>query len=120
MSLYMNDYDLQFAERRFANTPNRLAVVDTINRLKDWTGANSDGWAYWAPPRKAAAPLMRLVNSTTNALNDLQEANDATPAVVRRAAATLRGFCTRAQRAGLMTAEQASWILAPVDIIKGA
>lgn len=113
--MYMNDYDLMTAGRRFENTPNRRAVVETVDNLRLWANANSDGWAYWPAPCRAARPLMRLVASTTNAMNDAMVATDATPTVVRRAASPLKAFCTRAQRAGIMTAADASQILAPVE-----
>ncbi len=103
--LYMNDYDLAYAVRRFgaAGTQNRLEVALLVERLRKWTNANSAGWAYWPAPVRAARTAMGLIHSTTSALNDAQEREDATEAVVKRALSPVKAFCTRAVRAGIMT-----------------
>lgn len=95
--LYMNDYDLDFARRRFtrASKPNRLALVMVVDNLRDWTNQHSDGWAYWPKPARAAASAMRLIQSTTNDANDRQEATDITDAEMRAAVRPIKAFLTR-------------------------
>ena len=94
---YMNDYDITFAVRRFtrAGTRNRLALALVIANLQEETNQVSDGWAYWPKPCRAAAKAMTLVNSTTNAANDEQEATDATDAEVAAAIRPIKSFLTR-------------------------
>lgn len=92
--MYMNDYDIEFALRRFdsPSTPNRYLVALTISRLAEWTNSHSDGWAYWPKPLRAAERAMRLVGSSTNAANDAQERTDAE---VTAALRPIKAFLTR-------------------------
>lgn len=100
---FMNDYDIAYALRRFmprggpsdSPTPNRARLAVLVNNLADWTNENSDGWAYWAPPLKAAQRAIALVESTTNAANDEQERHDATDAEVAAAVRPIKAFLTR-------------------------
>lgn len=95
--LYMNDYDLSRALHRFNtdDTPNRYRVARVVDNLRRWANANSDGWAYWPKPCRAAASAMRLIESRTNAENDRQEATDATDAEVTAALRPIKAFLTR-------------------------
>ena len=94
---YMNDYDLDYARRRFtrASCPNRLALVLVIDQLRHWTDGNSDGWAYWPKPCRAAQKAIDHVYSTTNAANEAQEAHDITDAEMRAAVVPIRSVLTR-------------------------
>ena len=94
---YMNDYDLDFARKRFGrgSTPNRLALVMVVDQLREWTDENSDGWAHWVKPRRAAERAMEHIDSSTNAENDVQEREDITELEMRRAAQTIRTFLAR-------------------------
>lgn len=94
---FMNDYDLDFAIRRFevSPTPRRLEVALLVDRLRQWTDSVSDGWAYWPKPCRAAAKAIALIESTTNAANDLQQRHDATEAEVIAAIAPIKAFLTR-------------------------
>ena len=95
--LYMNYYDLAMARSRFTRsaTPNRLALVMVVDNLREWADQNSDGWAYWPKPCRAAAPAMRLIDSTTNAENNRQEREDITDAQMRRAVVPIKAFLSR-------------------------
>ena len=95
--LYMNDFDLLMARTRFtrATTPNRLALVMVVDHLATWADENSDGWAYWPKPCRAAAKAMELIQSTTNAANDEQERNDITEAEMLAAVKPIKAFLTR-------------------------
>lgn len=96
---FMNDYDLDFARRRFtrSSTPNRLALVMVVDNLRDWTNDHSDGWAYWAKPCNAAKAAITLIESTTNQANDAQERNDITEAEMLAAVRPIKAFLTRQQ-----------------------
>lgn len=95
--MYMNDYDLDYARQRFGrgNTPNRLAIVLMVDALRQWTDVHSDGWAYWTDPPRAAVGAMTLIQSTTNAANNLQESTDITDAALRAAVKPVRAFLAR-------------------------
>jgi hypothetical protein len=93
----MNDYDLQMARSRFtrSTTPNRLALVMVVDNLREWADQNSDGWAYWPKPCRAAAKAMALIESRTSRENDEQEANDITDAEMKAAVRPIKAFLTR-------------------------
>lgn len=94
---FMNEYDLGTAIQRFdaAETMNRLHVARTVSRLAMWANRNSDGWAYWPKPVRAAAKAMALIESRTYAENERQEEVDATDAEVTKALAPIKAFLTR-------------------------
>jgi hypothetical protein len=98
--LYMNDYDLAYAARRFgrgwsSNTPNRAALVAHVDALRRWADDNSDGWAYWPKPARAARRAMELIQSTTNAANYAQEREDITDREFREALRPIKAFYKR-------------------------
>jgi hypothetical protein len=97
MSTWMNDYDIEIAYRQFGDggTPNRFAAVCVVNRLRLWTDANSDGWAYWPKPARAASKAMDLIASTTNQANDEKRFNDASDRELRAALSPIKAFLTR-------------------------
>lgn len=94
---FMNEYDLQDAARRFntGNTPNRLRIANTVQNLADWADRNSDGWAHWPKPGKAADKAMQLIESRTWAENNAQEREDATTVEVTAALRPIKAFLTR-------------------------
>ena len=94
---FMNDYDLHHARQRFGygNTPNRLALVMVVDNLREWANQNSDGWAYWPKPTRAADKAMQLIESRTTELNRAQEREDITDAEMRSAVAPIKAFMTR-------------------------
>jgi hypothetical protein len=120
--IYLNEYDLARCERNLdpAVVPNRAAVLAIIIRLKDWTNATSDGWAYWLPPRRAAKTAMGLVYGSTNALEDAMAKADATDAVTKRALSPVKAFLTRCERADMITPAEREYILTGNDMGMGA
>ncbi len=92
---YMNDYDLLRAERvaRYNGWDNRLTLVAAVNSLRMWANANSDGWAYWPKPCRAAAKAMaEICGDGTNAADDRP---DSTEAAVKAALIPIKAFLTR-------------------------
>ena len=89
---YWNEYDIVQQERRARNNhcPNRLEGVDVVARLKDWADRNSDGWAYWPKPVRAAKNLMVLVES-----GDHWVCDDVTETELKRALVPVKSFLTR-------------------------
>lgn len=113
---FMNDYDIAYARQRFtrASKPNRLALVIVVERLAEWADQNSDGWAYWAAPQRAAQNAIGEIRSSTSQWNGAQERIDITDEELQARVRPIKAFCTRQQRAGHMTADQRELILRSV------
>lgn len=100
---YMNDYDISNARRRYADHPVLSEAVATLADLKDWTDSNSDGWAYWPKPARAADQLMALIDG--NGTNDYVRAvlardHGAVRRDLERALRPIKAFRTKAMKAG--------------------
>lgn len=96
--MQMNDYDVEetaeFLEQYGEDTPNLQEASKVLLRLMRWTNRNSDGWAYWAKPSKAAARLEGLLaNVRHDYIRD--ELTDATPAELSAAYRPIKAFLTR-------------------------
>lgn len=94
---FMNDYEIDLALCRFSSapTPNRFRLAETVANLASWADNNSDGWAYWPKPARAASRAIRLIESTTWDNNQVQEAIDATDAETMAALTPIKAFLTR-------------------------
>ena len=96
---FMNDYEIDLALRRFngnnAPTPNRFRLAETVANLASWADNNSDGWAYWPKPGRAASKATALIASTTFTENEAQETTDATDAETTAALRPIKAFLTR-------------------------
>lgn len=94
---FMNDYDLARALRFYDAdvTPNRVRLAVIVNCLAEWTNENSDGWAYWPKPCRAAAKAIALIDSTTNAENEAKRTRDASDAETKAAISAIKSFLTR-------------------------
>lgn len=109
--MFMNDYDLEQARRRFTGLtmPNRLALVMVVDNLREWTNDHSDGWGYWSKPMYAAGSAMRLIDSSTFLVKE-----DITEAEMLKAVRPIKAFCTRQINAGIMTTDAREIILRSV------
>ena len=60
---FANEFDLHHARNRFGRgtTPNRLALTMVVDRLREWSDNNSDGWAYWPKPVRAATRAIDII-----------------------------------------------------------
>jgi hypothetical protein len=92
--IFLNEYEIADAVNRYGDlngsTPNLAAAVQTLANLVDWTNFNSDGWPYWAAPRKATQKLQALIQSV-----DRFDPEDVTVAEVRKALSPVKAFRTR-------------------------
>lgn len=59
--MWMNEYDVLDAVEYWRDQPLLAAASQTLQNLMDKVNANSDGWAYWKAPQKAAAKLMETI-----------------------------------------------------------
>lgn len=94
---FMNEFDLAEAFTRFnpEQTPNRAALAEAVYQLATWANANSDGWAYWPAPARAAAKAMEQIDPTTWADIQRMESEDCTDTEFKAAAAPIKRFLTR-------------------------
>jgi hypothetical protein len=94
---WMNEWDIDSAVRRYDPTivPNRAYLALVVDALRDWTNRNSDGWAYWQKPIRAASRAMELICSTTTPENLRREEEDATDAEVTAALRPIKALLTR-------------------------
>lgn len=94
---YMNDWDIAQARRRFDpdTVPNRARLVEVIDSLREWANGNSDGWAYWPKPCRAASKAIALVESTSYPEYQRRQDEDATDAETKAALTPIKAFLTR-------------------------
>lgn len=99
---YMNEYDLICARARFGQggTPNRLALVMVVDNLREWANNNSDGWACWPKPRRAAEKAVRLIESCAYPEYDRMQREDITDAEMKAAVRPIKAFLTRQKVTG--------------------
>jgi hypothetical protein len=92
---FMNDYDIARAQARHGEHPVLGPALETLGNLVVWTNCNSDGWAYWPKPCRAAARAIELIESTTTTANELRQRHDASDAEVKAALQPIKAFLTR-------------------------
>jgi hypothetical protein len=92
---YMNDYDIAMARRAFADHPVLAPAVEIVANLRDWTNQNSDGWAYWPKPCRAAARLIELIERDGTWEARYGARDDATPEELKAALRPIKSFLTR-------------------------
>jgi hypothetical protein len=92
---FMNDWDIEMAQREHADHPVLSAATKTLRNLADWADQNSDGWAFWPKPMKAAEKLIVLIQG--DAARRAGERNDPTPQEYREALRPIKAFRTRHQ-----------------------
>ena len=92
---FMNTWDIEDAMLRFADHPILGPAARTLHNLEDVVNRNSDGWAYWAAPVRAADKLMTLIegDGSWDARHGVRD--DATEAQLRKAYTPIRAFLTR-------------------------
>lgn len=97
MTRFMNDYDLHVARSSYGrgNTPNRLALTMVVDHLREWADCNSDGWAYWPKPVRAAAKAIDLIDSRTREDRDRMQREDIADAEMQAAVKPIKAFLTR-------------------------
>ena len=69
-----------------------LRATKLLDDLKDAVNANSDGWPYWMPPKRAAKKLEALIN-------DCRE-EDLTEEKLKKAITPIKSFYTKWRKGG--------------------
>lgn len=94
--LFMNTYDIEEAQIRYADHPVLGPATKQLAELERWTDANSDGWAYWPKPCRAAKRLQELIGTTTDYLDGLDGRRaEITPEAYKAALRPIKAFRTR-------------------------
>lgn len=98
---FMNQWDVEEAAQRYGHHHPVLGpATATLLNLMRWTNQNSDGWAYWPKPTRAAAKLMGLIEGDLHpegvrgARFDV-EREDVTAAAYRTALRPIKTFRTK-------------------------
>jgi len=95
---FMNTYDIDDAVRRLNRHPVLGPAAQTLRNLRDAADANSDGWAYWPKPARAASRLMELIErdgTSRYRFDSVRE--DATVSEYGKAIAPIKAFRTRSK-----------------------
>lgn len=93
MTVWMNEYEIDDAVRRYEGHPALGPAARTLRNLRDEVNRNSDGWPYWKKPARAAQQLMTLVvGDPRDRFNDR---DDVTAAQVRKTYTPIKAFLTR-------------------------
>jgi hypothetical protein len=92
---FMNHWDIEDAAVRWRNHPVLGPATQTLSNLRDAANANSDGWAYWPKPARAAAKLMELIEGDGTNQYRYGDREDATPERLKAAYRPLKSFHTR-------------------------
>jgi len=61
--LFMNEYEIDEAVSYWQNHPLLGPASKLLAALRDIVNQNSDGWAYWSPPVRAAKMLQELLQA---------------------------------------------------------
>ena len=91
---FMNEYDIDDALGYFRDDPIVGPAVVTLDNLRRCVDRNSDGWAYWPKPTRAAAQLMELIGEAQREYRYSGETT-VTAAQVRKAYGPIKAFLTR-------------------------
>jgi hypothetical protein len=84
---YMNSWEIDSQIALLAGYPVLHKAARFLQRFRDLIDDNSDGWAYWRPPVKAAKRLMELIESNEPAA--------VTEDDLKKALKPIRSFATR-------------------------
>lgn len=93
---FMNQHEITNAVEQYVHHPILGPATRTLHNLEVAADQNSDGWAYWPKPARAAARLMEMIVRDGTAqyrYDDVRD--DVTVAEYRKALAPVKAFRTR-------------------------
>ena len=98
--MFYNEFEISQAVRKHdANVrPNLAILAHTLDALMTWTNSNSDGWAYWPKPMRAAkraAEHLDEFDRRTWANSGLDADADISDADLKAALTPIKAFLTR-------------------------
>lgn len=103
--MHFNEWDVEEARDRYRDHPILGPATKTLLNLVVWTNENSDGWAYWPKPGRAAKNLQELIGSRRTYIED-PDREDVTVEAYRKALRPIKAFRTR--KNATFTIEEAS------------
>jgi hypothetical protein len=91
--MFMNEYEIDMYRHRFdpVRQPNLNYLAQTVQHLSFWADRNSDGWAHWPKPAKAARKAMEVLYEHRLADRDF----DITDREFTAALSPIKSFLTR-------------------------
>ena len=92
--MFLNEFDADHAVSRYCGHPILGPATSTLAELIDWTNENSDGWAYWPKPSRAARKLQELIGTGREYYDDPSRAS-VTADDLKRAYTPIRAFATK-------------------------
>jgi hypothetical protein len=92
---YMNGYEILDSAEHYERHPVLGPATRTLLSLYNWTNRNSDGWAYWPKPVRAAAKLMDLIEGADPRCRYDYRRDDATVEQFIAALKPIKSFRTR-------------------------
>lgn len=92
--LYMNAHEIADAASRYHDHPILGPATKTLVHLASWANRNSDGWAYWPKPCRAARALQELIGGYRVYLDDPAR-ESVTLDDLKRAYRPIRSFRTK-------------------------
>ena len=93
---FMNTWEIDERAAFYRTHPLLGPATQTLQNIRDAADANSDGWAYWPKPTRAAAKLMDVIEGERSAVTHYdRERKDVTREAVLAAYRPLKSFRTR-------------------------
>ncbi len=97
--LFMNTWEIDQAAARLRDHEVLGPAARFLQNFRDLINANSDGWAYWRQPVRAAAKLQQLLGDAVKPFvvrgGGPVTRPEVTAADVRKALTPIKAFCTR-------------------------
>jgi len=94
--MWMNQGEIEMMAHNHHACPNVRKGVRLLQRLMEAVNEQSDGWAYWSAPGKAAEKLMDLLKGVGNLWYDTH--GTISDADLRKAITPIRAMVTRQKR----------------------
>ena len=94
--MWMNEYEIEDAARRYAGHAMFGPATQTLLGLMTAVNSCSDGWPYWRAPSTAAQKLQEMITTADQARRDdrFRPDPEAEAAALKRAYVQLRRFRT--------------------------
>jgi len=82
---FLNEAEIDMYLERHERHPVLRKATKLLSEFRHLVNNNSDGWAYWGPPVRAAKKLMQLISNRA----------EVTEADLKKAITPIKSFCTR-------------------------
>jgi hypothetical protein len=92
---FMNQWDIEDAAERFRSHEVLGPATRTLQSLCEWANNNSDGWAYWPKPARAAAKLMEMIERDATFHWRNPSRDDVTAAEYKKCLSPIKAFRTK-------------------------